>query len=237
VAAFEDKSALALHRAVDAPLFTIRRLNDAFLKKFSCTREQFVGRVLFDAFRGASSASSTASEVAVGTLFRRVLQSGQAEIVIYSGDQVPPRFREEDPKGHWIFSSFPINNAQGIMEGLLLTIGMVEMLTVVEPKDVIDDKWLEEDAKGANEQLEWQRRAKEGLRHSNDDLLALVRQADETSRQKAEYLVNLSHELRTPLNAVIGFSKLLQDDSADLGKTRWEDVPFPLTFGDSGVYA
>jgi len=157
--------------------------------------------------------------------------------VIYSGDQVPPRFREEDAKGRWIFSSFPINNAQGIMEGLLLTIGMVEMLTVVEPKDVIDDKWLEEDAKGANEQLEWQRRAKEGLRHSNDDLLALVRQADETSRQKAEYLVNLSHELRTPLNAVIGFSKLLQDDSADLGKTRWEDVPFPLTFGDSGVYA
>jgi chemotaxis family two-component system sensor kinase Cph1 len=42
------------------------------------------------------------------------------------------------------------------------------------------------------------------------------------SRAREEYLSRMSHELRTPLNAVIGFSRVLQRNSA--GNQRPEDI-------------
>ena len=41
-------------------------------------------------------------------------------------------------------------------------------------------------------------------------------------RAREEYLSRMSHELRTPLNAVIGFSRVLQRNSA--GNQRPEDI-------------
>ncbi|HEY9700206.1 MAG TPA: PAS domain S-box protein [Trichocoleus sp.] len=43
--------------------------------------------------------------------------------------------------------------------------------------------------------------------------------AEEANRAKSQFLANMSHELRTPLNAIIGYSEMLQEDSADLGYT------------------
>jgi signal transduction histidine kinase len=38
--------------------------------------------------------------------------------------------------------------------------------------------------------------------------------AEIASRAKTQFLANMSHELRTPLNAIIGFSELLEDETA-----------------------
>jgi signal transduction histidine kinase/CheY-like chemotaxis protein/HAMP domain-containing protein len=49
--------------------------------------------------------------------------------------------------------------------------------------------------------------------------IAVARDAAETAnRTKSQFLANMSHELRTPLNAIIGYSEILQEDVADLGR-------------------
>ena len=40
----------------------------------------------------------------------------------------------------------------------------------------------------------------------------------EAGRQKSRFLANMSHELRTPLNAIIGYSEMLEEEAAEIGK-------------------
>ncbi len=52
------------------------------------------------------------------------------------------------------------------------------------------------------------------LQAANANLLKAIRQAEEASRHKAEFLAQMSHELRTPLNFILGFAQLLKQDVA-----------------------
>ena len=52
-------------------------------------------------------------------------------------------------------------------------------------------------------------------RRIETDLLAAKLAAEESNRAKSAFLANMSHELRTPLNAIIGYSELLEEESAD----------------------
>jgi signal transduction histidine kinase len=40
----------------------------------------------------------------------------------------------------------------------------------------------------------------------------------EAGRQKSRFLASMSHELRTPLNAIIGYSEMLEEEAAEIGK-------------------
>jgi signal transduction histidine kinase/CheY-like chemotaxis protein len=42
--------------------------------------------------------------------------------------------------------------------------------------------------------------------------------AEQANRSKSIFLANMSHELRTPLNAIIGYSEMLQEETADIGE-------------------
>ena len=46
-----------------------------------------------------------------------------------------------------------------------------------------------------------------------EDLVAANQLASETTAQKSAFLANMSHEIRTPMNSIIGFSKLLLEES------------------------
>lgn len=45
------------------------------------------------------------------------------------------------------------------------------------------------------------------------DLLETLRKAQESDKQKSAFLASMSHEIRTPLNGILGFSKLLIDET------------------------
>ncbi|MBI3970317.1 MAG: PAS domain S-box protein, partial [Chloroflexi bacterium] len=62
-------------------------------------------------------------------------------------------------------------------------------------RDVTEQKALEGQLQGKNEELEEQ-----------------YRRIQEANRLKSEFLANMSHELRTPLNGIIGFSELMHDE-------------------------
>jgi signal transduction histidine kinase len=58
---------------------------------------------------------------------------------------------------------------------------------------------------------EYQEHLEQKIRERTEDLLTLMRRAEEAARSKSEFLSNMSHELRTPLNGILGMIDIVLD--------------------------
>ncbi len=70
----------------------------------------------------------------------------------------------------------------------------------------------------AQEESRRARTAERLLRENEQELVRAKDAAEDANRAKSMFLAKMSHELRTPLNAIIGYSEMLQEESADIGQ-------------------
>jgi len=59
-----------------------------------------------------------------------------------------------------------------------------------------------------------------GLYHDVSELLSARKVAEAANSAKSQFLASMSHELRTPLNAIIGYSEMMEEESAERGLTE-----------------
>jgi len=52
----------------------------------------------------------------------------------------------------------------------------------------------------------------EDLKNNQKKLRVAMKKAQESNRQKSEFIANMSHEIRTPMNAIIGFADMLEKE-------------------------
>ncbi len=58
------------------------------------------------------------------------------------------------------------------------------------------------------------------IKKAQQQLLKAKERAEESDRLKTAFLQNMSHEIRTPLNGMIGFTRLLNDDSITIEEAK-----------------
>ncbi len=81
--------------------------------------------------------------------------------------------------------------------------------------EITERQRAENEIRQLNETLEQRvKNRTEELAIANADLQKSKEVAETANRSKSQFLANMSHELRTPLNAILGFSQLMQRDTA-----------------------
>lgn len=91
------------------------------------------------------------------------------------------------------------------LAGRIVLVGLVSVAGLT-----IGVSWLARQLQISRQQLE----------NYSHQLEQKAQEANAANHAKSEFLANMSHELRTPLNAILGFSQLMERDSALTGRQR-----------------
>jgi PAS domain S-box-containing protein len=189
---FEQAPAPLLVVRTDAPTFTIVAANDAYLAATRRTREEILGRGIFEAFADHDPAKE--NETNARASFRRVIQGRSSDALAVM------RFDVGGEERHWSPVHAPVLDAHGEVAFIVLRV-----------EDVTDLVRMKHGF-GALER-EVLQRAKE-IKDASRKLEARGRELEEINRDLDSFTYSVSHDLRAPLRAIDGFAKILAEEHA-----------------------
>lgn len=190
-------------------------VSDKLLEATGKSREEVVGRSVFDAFPGDPKDPETGPadlRRALERVFRERNPNWMA-VQPYPVERSP-----EDGGGFEMRYWSPVNqpvfdDAGEVVYVFQVTQDVTEFVRLQEHHEQLSSAAaeLEEESGGMKAEI---------LRHS-DALRDANRRLAEASAAKTEFLSRISHELRTPLTAIIGFSELLKQSGLDPERDEW----------------
>jgi signal transduction histidine kinase len=182
---FESVQGLFLALLPDAE-FTIAGVNDAYLMATLTSREQIVGRGLFDVLAANRSNASSDAISRLRASLQRVLTTGIPETMpVQEGDVTA--VGEGVPECYWRRSSFPVMDDSGVLRYIMYQIEDVTALVQLE----------------------------KGNRALHQELQRQAAKLEESNRELENFSYSVSHDLRAPLRAIDGFSRMLEEDAID----------------------
>ncbi len=199
-----------------SPEWIIIAVSDAYLKVTMTTRENIIGRHLFDVFPDNPSDPEATGIRNLRASLESVMQTKQAHTMAVQKYDI--RRREEDggeyEERFWSPVNSPILAADGTLRYIVHRAEDVTEFIRMHRQGVLQSQIAEELRERANKmESEILQRSKE-IQERNFEVEQINRKLEIAHKQalialqiKSEFLANMSHEIRTPLNGILGMAE------------------------------
>jgi signal transduction histidine kinase/ActR/RegA family two-component response regulator len=200
------------------PDLIIVAVSDAYLRATMTSREEIVGRGLFEVFPDNPDDPEATGEGNLRASLERVSRDRVPDTMAVQ--QYDIRRPESEGGGfevrHWSPLNSPVLGPDGELAYIIHRVTDVTEFVQLKQQDQLTTSLRQDNARMEAEILQRSRELQEANRR--------LRAAD---LAKSEYLSRMSHELRTPLNAILGFAQLLEMD--ELREDQQESLGYILS--------